>query len=101
MVGLAEVVADGRPDPENPKLAVADFRFLRTIEPPVTLREIKESGKFDDWALVRQSSPLQTMGCAVREICWNGCVASVLERSSKPGSPVSPDTLFIPNLEYF
>src|ERR1700722_11335533 len=51
IVGLADVVGDGRTDPDNPKLAVADFRFFGRIDPPVTLREIKESGKFDDWSL--------------------------------------------------
>ena len=69
IVGLAEVVADGRPDPGNPKLAVADFRFLRMIEPPVTLREIKESGEFADWALVRQSR-LSTMAAPERFVEW-------------------------------
>jgi predicted RNA-binding protein with PUA-like domain len=69
IVGLAEVVEDGRPDPGNPKLAVADFRFLRLIEPPVTLREIKESGEFADWALVRQSR-LSTMPVPEKFIEW-------------------------------
>ena len=69
VVGLAEVVADGRPDPGNPKLAVADFRFLRMIEPPVTLREIKESGEFADWALVRQSR-LSTMAAPEKFVEW-------------------------------
>ena len=31
----------GRDDPDNPKLAVADFRFRGRVEPPVTLREIR------------------------------------------------------------
>lgn len=69
VVGLAEVVADGRPDPGNPKLAVADFRFLSMIEPPVTLREIKESGEFADWALVRQSR-LSTMAAPEKFVEW-------------------------------
>jgi predicted RNA-binding protein with PUA-like domain len=69
VVGLAEVVGDGRPDPQNPKLAVADFRFLRMIEPPVTLREIKESGEFADWALVRQSR-LSTMAAPEKFVEW-------------------------------
>ena len=69
VVGLAEVVADGRPDPANPKLAVADFRFLSMIEPPVTLREIKESGEFADWALVRQSR-LSTMAAPEKFVEW-------------------------------
>ncbi len=60
IVGLADVVGGGRDDPNNPKLAVADFRFRGRIDPPVTLREIKESHLFDDWALVRQSR-LSTM----------------------------------------
>ena len=63
IVGVADVVGDGRPDPGNAKLAVADFRFRCRIEPPVTLREIKESGEFDQWSLVRQSR-LSTMACA-------------------------------------
>jgi predicted RNA-binding protein with PUA-like domain len=69
VVGLAEVVEDGRPDPANPKLAVADFRFLSMIEPPVTLREIKESGEFSDWALVRQSR-LSTMTAPEKFVEW-------------------------------
>ncbi len=69
VVGLAEVVEDGRPDPANPKLAVADFRFVNMIEPPVTLREIKESGEFSDWALVRQSR-LSTMAAPEKFVEW-------------------------------
>jgi predicted RNA-binding protein with PUA-like domain len=69
IVGLAEVVGEGRPDPRNPKLAVADFHFLGRVEPPVTLREIKESGEFGDWALVRQSR-LSTMPAPAKFVTW-------------------------------
>ena len=69
IVGLAEVVEDGRPDASNTKLGVADFRFLCRIEPPVTLREIKESGEFSDWALVRQSR-LSTMAAPEKFVEW-------------------------------
>jgi predicted RNA-binding protein with PUA-like domain len=69
IVGLAEVIGDGRPDPNNPKLAVAEFRFTGLIEPPVTLREIKESGEFSDWALVRQSR-LSTMEVPDKFVDW-------------------------------
>ena len=69
IVGLAEVVGDGVPDPANPKLAVAEFRFLRRIVPPVSLREIKESGEFADWALVRQSR-LSTMTAPPEFVEW-------------------------------
>lgn len=69
VVGLAEVTGDGQPDPANPKLAVAEFRFLCRIEPPVTLREIKDSGEFDDWSLVRQSR-LSTMAAPDKFVDW-------------------------------
>ncbi len=60
VVGVADVISPGRADPNEPKLAVAGFRFRCRVEPPVTLKEIKSSGRFDDWALVRQSR-LSTM----------------------------------------
>lgn len=69
VVGVAEVVGDGRPDPSNPKLAVAEFAFVCLIEPPVTLREIKESGEFADWALVRQGR-LSTMEAPAEFVEW-------------------------------
>lgn len=69
IVGLADVVGGGRDDPNNPKLAVADFRFRGRIDPPVTLREIKESHLFDDWALVRQSR-LSTMRAPDEFVKW-------------------------------
>ena len=69
IVGLAEVIGGGRPDPKDPKLAVAEFRFSGLIEPPVTLREIKESGEFADWALVRQSR-LSTMEVPDKFVDW-------------------------------
>ena len=69
VVGVAEVVGGGRPDPADPKLAVAEFRFVCLIEPPVTLREIKESGEFKDWSLVRQSR-LSTMAAPAEFVEW-------------------------------
>jgi predicted RNA-binding protein with PUA-like domain len=69
VVGMADVVKDGRPDPGDAKLAVADFRFRCRIEPPVTLREIKESGLFADWALVKQSR-LSTMTAPDSFVKW-------------------------------
>ena len=69
VVGFADISGDGRPDPNNPKLAVADFRFRCLIDPPVTLHEIKESGLFDDWSLVRQSR-LSTMAAPEKFVRW-------------------------------
>jgi predicted RNA-binding protein with PUA-like domain len=69
IVGVADVTSAGRDDPKNPRLAVADFRFRGRVEPPVTLKEIKESGLFDDWALVRQSR-LSTMPAPPEFVAW-------------------------------
>jgi len=66
---LAKVVLGGRPDPKNPKSAVADFEFLGRIEPPVTLAEIKQSKLFEDWALVRQGR-LSTMPAPAEFVEW-------------------------------
>ena len=69
VVGVADVVGDGRPDPKDARLAVADFRFRCRIDPPVSLREIKESGLFGDWALVRQGR-LSTMAAPGEFVDW-------------------------------
>jgi predicted RNA-binding protein with PUA-like domain len=69
VVGLANVRSAGRPDPKNPKSAVADFEFAGRLEPPVTLAEIKQSGLFNDWALVRQGR-LSTMPCPESFAAW-------------------------------
>jgi len=60
VMGLAKVVSEPRPDPKDDKLTVVDLEFLKRLDPPTTLREIKESHLFDDWSLVRQSR-LSTM----------------------------------------
>ena len=69
IVGVADITSSGRDDPKNPKLAVADFRFRGRIEPPVSLKEIKDSGLFEDWALVRQSR-LSTMHAPADFVAW-------------------------------
>jgi predicted RNA-binding protein with PUA-like domain len=69
IVGMAAVRSDGRDDPKNPKSAVVDLAFAMKLERPVTLAEIKQSGKFDDWALVRQSR-LSTMEVPEKFVEW-------------------------------
>lgn len=69
VVGLAKVVSDARPDPKNAQLAVVDLQFLSRFEPPTTLRDIKASKRFDDWALVRQSR-LSTMAAPAKFLEW-------------------------------
>jgi predicted RNA-binding protein with PUA-like domain len=69
VMGLAAVISDPRPAPDDPKLTVVELEFLFRIEPPVTLREIKETKLFDDWSLVRQSR-LSTMAAPEAFVAW-------------------------------
>jgi predicted RNA-binding protein with PUA-like domain len=69
VVGLAKVASPPRPDPKDAKLTVVDFEFLHKLDPPTTLHEIKESGLFPDWALVRQSR-LSTMSALPAFVEW-------------------------------
>ncbi len=69
IVGLATVRSDGRDDPKNPKSAIVDLAFAARLDPPSTLAEIKQSGEFDDWALVRQSR-LSTMEVPEKFVAW-------------------------------
>lgn len=69
IVGLAVARSAGREDPKNPKSAVVDVEYKGRLEPPVSLTEIKQSGLFDDWALVRQSR-LSTMAAPAKFVAW-------------------------------
>ncbi len=69
VVAVADVVSNSRPDPSDPKLAVVDLKYRCPIDPRVTLREIKETGQFSDWALVRQSR-LSTMEAPPAFVAW-------------------------------
>jgi predicted RNA-binding protein with PUA-like domain len=69
VVGMAAVKSQPRDDPKNPKSAVVDLEFAGRLESPVTLAEIKQSGKFDDLALVRQGR-LSTMAVPEKLVGW-------------------------------
>jgi predicted RNA-binding protein with PUA-like domain len=69
ITGLAKVLSAGRPDPKNPKSAVVEVAFLRRLEPPTSLAEVKQTGRFDDWALVRQGR-LSTMAAPEKFVEW-------------------------------
>jgi predicted RNA-binding protein with PUA-like domain len=69
IAGLAKVVSEPRPDAGNAKLTVVDFEFGSRLDPPVTLREIKSSGLFNDWSLVRQGR-LSTMAVPQSFVDW-------------------------------
>src|SRR5262245_28895433 len=69
VVGLANVRSEPRDDPKNPRSAVVDMEFAGRLEPATSLHEIKESGKFADWALVRQGR-LSTMAAPDAFVDW-------------------------------
>ena len=69
IVGIAAVKSQPRDDPKSPKSAVVDLEFAGRLNPPVTLAEIKQSGKFNDWALVRQGR-LSTMAVPEKFVSW-------------------------------
>src|SRR3954452_4224297 len=69
VVGLAEVTSEPRPDPKDEKSAAVDLKYLAHLEPPTTLAEVKGSGLFADWSLVRQSR-LSTMAAPESFVTW-------------------------------
>jgi predicted RNA-binding protein with PUA-like domain len=69
VVGLAEVKSAPRPDAKDSKLTVVEIRYVTHLEPPVPLAEIRQSGQFDDWALLRQGR-LSTMAAPQEFVSW-------------------------------
>jgi predicted RNA-binding protein with PUA-like domain len=69
VVGMATVRSEPRDDPKNPKSAVVDLEFSGRLEPSTSLAEIKQSKKFEDWALVRQGR-LSTMAAPAKFVEW-------------------------------
>lgn len=55
IIGLAEVVSQPYPDPagNDTKRVVVDIRVMERITQPLTLKQIKESGIFKDFDLLR------------------------------------------------
>lgn len=54
IVGVVEVL-DNKPDPDYPRGRLVTAKFKKRFkEPFVTLDEVKKSGKFDDFGLVRE-----------------------------------------------
>jgi len=69
VVGMATVRSEQRDDPKNPKSAVVELEFSGRLEPATPLAEIKQSGEFADWALVRQGR-LSTMAAPEKFVKW-------------------------------
>lgn len=53
IIGTAKVTKTASPDPKEPGLVVVELAAEKALKRPVTLAEIKTSGRFSDWALVR------------------------------------------------
>ncbi|MCC6643569.1 EVE domain-containing protein [Candidatus Peregrinibacteria bacterium] len=69
VVGLAEVIGAAEADPKIPKSWMMKIKYLKTFSRPVTLKEIKESGEFDDFRLVYQGR-LSTMDVPEKFVKW-------------------------------
>jgi len=69
ILGIARVVTAPRDDPKNPRSAVVELQFVRRLDAPVTLSEVRASGLFADWALGRQPR-LSTMAVPGKFIAW-------------------------------
>ena len=78
VMGVLEVAREHYPDPSDPKgrFGMVDFRVLYPFKEPVTLGAIKEEGRLDHIALVRQSrlSVMPLDADAWRIICGMGGV---------------------------
>jgi predicted RNA-binding protein with PUA-like domain len=55
IVGVVEIQKN-EPDPDHPRGRLITVKFLKRFdEPHVQLKDVKESGKFNDFGLVRES----------------------------------------------
>ena len=76
VVGTLEVVRTYYPDPSDPsgRFGMVDFKALRPLEKPVTLKDVKADGRLDHLALVRHSrlSVIPIDPEAWRVICRKG-----------------------------
>ncbi len=69
VVGVARVVSNPVDDPGGEKMTLVDLEFVHHLSAPVSLRDIKDSGLFAEFALVRQSR-LSTMQAPATFATW-------------------------------
>lgn len=69
VVGLARVANAPTDSPDDPKMTVVDLEYVYTLSEPVTLKAVKESDLFADFALVRQGR-LSTMEVPASFAAW-------------------------------
>ena len=74
LVGAAKITSDGYENKNDPRFSWAvDVKFLKKFpeEKYITLKSIKDSKEFNDWALVKQSR-LSTMEVPEKFLRWSG-----------------------------
>jgi predicted RNA-binding protein with PUA-like domain len=69
IVGVARVLSEPRDDPKDKKSAVVELEFVRRLDNPVTLAQVRAANLFADWALVRQPR-LSTMRVPENFVKW-------------------------------
>lgn len=69
IVGVAKVISMPRDAEEKRASWVVDVEYIDTFKEALTLKTIKESHLFDDWALIRQGR-LSTMTVPDEFISW-------------------------------
>ncbi|MCP5366619.1 MAG: EVE domain-containing protein [Hyphomicrobiales bacterium] len=57
IVGVLKVVKEYYPDPSDAsgRFGMVDFKAMRPVKTPVTLQQIKDDGRLDHLALIKQS----------------------------------------------
>src|SRR5579883_1433419 len=50
IMGLMKVISESRVDPNDEKSWIVDVEFRLKYDEPVSLKEIKQTHKFDDWS---------------------------------------------------
>jgi predicted RNA-binding protein with PUA-like domain len=69
VVGVAKVITEPVDDPGGDKMTLVDVEFVHELSEPVTLKDVKASEQFADFALVRQSR-LSTMEAPLKFVSW-------------------------------
>lgn len=69
IAGLGRAASGPRDDAKDARLAVVDLEYVAHLTPSTSLAEVKKSGLFDEWALVRQSR-LSTMEVPEEFVVW-------------------------------
>ncbi len=69
VVGVGRVASTPVDDPGGAKMTLVDLEFVHQLSEPVSLKQVKESGLFTEFALVRQSR-LSTMAAPPAFVSW-------------------------------